>query len=479
MNERQRRRTMILSIRDGSAWTVMEKFATEYLAAFVVALGFVGQQLSMLLTIPLGATAVLQLVSQSLITRYGRLRVICDAVMFQTVTIALIIVSAFLVPFTSLLPVLIVLITVYYATNAVAGNAWISLMGDLVPERSRARFFAARSRVIESTGVLALVSAGIVVSVLEPRFGPIVAFSSLFLVALIARVISYHYLSQWYDPILEALPQEDRFSLFDFIGRFKTSNFTRYVFFNALFWLSVFVAEPFVAYYQLEVLGFSYIEYTAIKLVFIIAGIVSLKRLALVCDEYGNRFVFFASAFVIALSAGARGVLTSFGGFVLIELVSGIGWAAFNLSTVNFIFDSVASKKRTLVNSYIVTLRGTAILIGGSISAYALFVAQTIERSLPHNEYQLLFFLTAGMRIILVLIFLPLVREVRSSVRPSTRNLVHTHVGSKTKQAINLTLMDASNPFRYVKRRIERFEEDEVDEALDVDERSEPDDARS
>lgn len=467
MDERQKRRkTMLLSIRDGSAWTVMERTVTEYLGAFIVALGFAGQQLSLLMTLPQAITALVQMASQTLMNRYGRLKVLCDMVFLQAVSVALIVLSGLFVPFDSLLIVLTILITAYYTTGAIGGNAWVSLMGDTIPEKARSKFFSVRTRVSSITGILALIGAGVIIFYVDPIYGSIAAFSILFAVGMLARFLSYHYLKQSYDPGFEQLPRSEQFTLLQFVARFKSSNFSRYALFMGLFWLAIFISAPFIVYYQLEVLGFNYIQFTALKLGFIITSIFSLKYLARLCDQYGNRTIFFMSGLGIAFYVSAFGVFETFISWLILDSIGGILWAAFNLSTANYLFDAVSSKKRALVNGYLTALRGAGILIGGALSAYAFTLAVDLEPYFAQNEYQLIFLTTGAMRVILVLAFLPLVKEVREVASPSIRNLVFAEVGTGLRFAAHTTFSTAMKPLKFAKSRIERFEEKELEEAL-------------
>lgn len=463
-----RRRTLLLSIRDGSAWTTMEKFATEYLSAFVVALGFVGDQLSYLLTLPQAITALVQMGSQELIARFGRLRVLADGVFAQAVSLALIIAAGVATAEHALslqtsLWVLVALFSAYYAAAAIAGNAWVSLMGDTIPERARARYFGMRTRVNSITAVAALIGAGAIVQ--YSTLG-VFAFFVLFGIGVLARLYSFSLVSRSYDPGGEQLPRTESFTLLQFVRKFRTSNFVRYASFSALFWLAIYLSAPFVAYYELEVLRFSYVQYTLLKIVFILGSIISLKYFARVCDEYGNRTVFFVSAFGIGLYIAGYGTFTHFAAFVVMDSIGGILWAAFNLATANYLFDAVSSRKRALVNGYVTALRGAGILVGGVASAALFGLATVLAPGIGRDAYQLIFLTSGALRVLLVVGFVWLVREVRP-VRPaSIRDLVFIQVGSGFKTAAHTVFSSATAPIRFAKRRLEEFEERELDEAL-------------
>ena len=141
----KKRKSLKVALRDGSAFTVMDYFGTAYFEAFVVALGFAAQQVAYILTIPQFITSLSQLASQRLIRRFGRFRVLTDAVFFQAITIILLV---FLGIWTQSIILIILFLSLFYALGAIGGNAWVSVMGDLVPERIRGRYFSIRARIM-------------------------------------------------------------------------------------------------------------------------------------------------------------------------------------------------------------------------------------------------------------------------------------------------------------------------------------------
>ena len=56
---------------------------------------------------------------------------------------------------------------IYFSGANLAAPQWGSLMGDLVPERRRGRFFARRTRLSSVAGFLALVLAGVVLDLFD------------------------------------------------------------------------------------------------------------------------------------------------------------------------------------------------------------------------------------------------------------------------------------------------------------------------
>lgn len=469
MDERQKRRkTMLLSIRDGSTWTVMEKFATEYLEAFIIALGFAGQQLSFLITLPQAITAIVQMMSQKLIARYGRLSVVANAVLAQTIILALII-SAGVATATGVvglfwaLPIFVVLFSAFHSAAAIAGNAWVSLMGDVIPDKSRSKFFGMRTRVNSITAIAALLGAG---AIIQYSTLGIFSFFVLFGVGVIARLYSYSLMRQSHDPGGEILSREESFTLISFLARFRKSNFVRYALFLGTFWLAIFISAPFVTYYLLEVLAFTYVQYTILKIAFIIGSIASLHFIPSICDEYGNRKVFFLAAFGIGLYIAAYGVFSTFWAFLILDAIGGTLWAAFNLATANYLFDAVTSKKRALVNGYVTALRGAGILVGGTLSAAVFTWAAYIAPNLSVNTYQIIFWISGALRILLVIGFFFAVKEVRQVRSALLRDLVFVQAGTGLKNAAHLAFSTATKPIVIARKRLEKFEENELDRAL-------------
>ena len=158
--------------------------------------------------------------------------------------------------------ILVVCVTVYYAGANLATPLWISLMGDLVPERKRGRFFGRRTRLATMTAFVSLVASGVVLHQFDAAGWTVFGFLAIFVVAAIARGVSVYHLSRMHEPgeAYASRPQPpQRISL-----RLLRHSHARYfTLFLAAMQGAAAVAAPFFSVYMLRDLQFSYLQFMA------------------------------------------------------------------------------------------------------------------------------------------------------------------------------------------------------------------------
>jgi MFS family permease len=125
-------------------------------------------------------------------------------------------------------------------------------------------------------------------------------------------------------------------------------------------------------------------------------------------DQYGTRKVLSLSGFIMP----AVPLLWIFSGnlyyLILIQVLSGFIWAGFELSALNFIFDTTTPQKRATAIAYYNVLNGICIFAGSM--AGALLVKYN---SLFWTKYFLVFIVSGVLRYIASFIFVPRLKEVR------------------------------------------------------------------
>ncbi len=87
-------------------------------------------------------------------------------------------------------PILLITLTLYYGANHFANPPWHSLMGDLVPEDMRGRYFGARSRLMNLASFRVLASAVLVLRFAKSHGHTEIGFMAIFAIALLARLLS-------------------------------------------------------------------------------------------------------------------------------------------------------------------------------------------------------------------------------------------------------------------------------------------------
>ena len=145
------RRSLKLSILDGSAFGAMLGLTQNYVTPFALALQATTAQIGLLTSFPSLATALSQLAAPNLSEKVGsRKGLILPTVLMH----ALMWVPVMLLPFVihhSEVWWLIGIVTVGGVFGAIANPAWASMMADLVPVHLRGKYFGLRGRSQESS----------------------------------------------------------------------------------------------------------------------------------------------------------------------------------------------------------------------------------------------------------------------------------------------------------------------------------------
>ena len=414
-------RSLKHSVRDGVSYAVMTGSGEIYFAAYALALKAITPQIAFLAAVPPLLGSFTQLFSAWLGSRGVRRRpIILTGVTLQILIWLPIILLPLLFP-EQAVTLLIVSVMLYFAAANLASPQWSSLMGDLVPERRRGRFFAARTRLMNLTAFLALVGAGLVLHFFQGRGQPYRGFALVFSVALLARLYSLYQLSRMDEPA----PGEARLAPVltrDLLARVRRSQFARFSVFFAFMNLAVFVAAPFFTVYMLRDLGFSYLEYTASTAMSVLAQFLTLTKWGRISDAFGNRVILAATGVVLPVLPLLWLVSTNFWYILAIQMFGGLIWAGFALSAGNFLYDAVPPPRRAQYSAIHSVLASFGVfagaLAGGLLAPYLPRATELFGLSIDwvSNLYWVFLF-SALARAVVALLFIPHLREVRAVPR--------------------------------------------------------------
>jgi MFS family permease len=263
----------------------------------------------------------------------------------------------------------------FTAAGAVIMPAWGSLMADLVQEDKRGEYFGWRSKTLGMITVLATFSAGFILHRAE-KTNALAGFAAVFALAFVFRLVSWHYMNKMHEPAL-ARKEEDYFSLRDFVSRYQTSNFLRFVVYVSLLKFTVYVASPFFAVLMLKNLGFGYMAFTLVTLSATLAAIASIRRWGRHADRVGNLKVVRSTSMLVALIPLFWLVNQNPVYLFFVQAFSGFAWAGFNLSASNFIYDASSPGKRTRCIAYFNFFSGVSMSLGALFGGWLAMVLPT------------------------------------------------------------------------------------------------------
>jgi MFS family permease len=416
------------SVRDGAAYAAMSGSGETYFTAFAVFLKASTAQIGFLASVPPLLASFAQLLSAWLGHVSGnRKAIILTGASLQ----ALVWLPMALLPWMKTaypVEIFIGCVILYHAFGNLAAPQWSSLMGDLVKENQRGRFFARRTRISSMTSFVALVLAGSLLhyfdNIAATRAGYLMLFGSAFL----ARMVSVYYLAKMYDPPGHVAALEVPLAKPTLTGLLK-SQFAGFAMFFALIQLSVALASPFFSVYLLRDLGFSYMQFMALAAITVLMQFLTLQRWGQISDVFGNRIILRVCGSLIPFIPLLWLFSPDFYYLLVVQAFGGAVWAGFTLSASNFLYDLVPRNKRATYMAAHSVLASIGVFVGALTGGYLgtvlpqHYVLFGMEINLLSQLYNV-FILSFAMRLLISLRLLPKLKEVRRVKPVTVRRLV-------------------------------------------------------
>lgn len=316
------------------------------------------------------------------------------------------------------IPILVVCAILYFSGANIAVPQWGSMMGDLVAERRRGRFFGRRTRLCSITSFSALILAGIILDLFDRNAYTLTGYIVIFLAAIIARFVSVYHLSQMYDPPSHVAALESPFQT-GFWRRVQGSSFARFSIFFAAMQFSVAIASPFFVVYMFRDLHFTYLEFTINIATSVLVQFLALNRWGRISDAFGNRVILVVTGLTIPLFPLLWVFSSNYIYLLIVQAMAGMTWGGFSLGASNYIYDLVPPSKRTMYLAFHNVLTSTAVFSGALIGSY-LGTHLPSEMTLFGEHYEWLsalygvFIISASMRLIIAIVLLPRLKEMRA-----------------------------------------------------------------
>ncbi|MHB1586569.1 MAG: MFS transporter [Acidiferrobacteraceae bacterium] len=428
-----RERSLHHVVNEGVMFSVMSGFGDMYFSAYALFLKMTAAQIGFLSAIPALLGSSTQLLSAWIGQRTGhRKRIVLTGVTLQALMWLPIMVLPYLFPQDAGM-VIVLCIVLYYGGNNLAAPLWGSLLGDLVPEHRRGRYFGRRSRIMNFANFVALIAAGTVLNYWRSKSLAGIGFLIIFSVAMVARLSSAYQVSR----IIEPVPRRDqqhRRSLGQMLLDVRKTPFARFSIFMALVNFSASIAGPFFAIHMLRNLHFSYLEFMASTAVVVLMQFLFLSNWGRLADQYGNRRILSVTAFLVPILPAMWLFTHSFIGILLIQMLSGFSWSGFNLSASNYIYDAVTPDRRSTYVAVHNVIGSVATFCGAALGAHLSTMALAhlhflgLYLSFRHT-LPWLFLLSAIARFNTAIALVPLLPELRVVEHCSVPRLIWAATG--------------------------------------------------
>ncbi len=407
-----KQKTMKLSIAEGSSAVIASGIGDNYIVPFAVELNASTTQIGIMSSLTGFLSPIGQLIGAHVMENRSRKGIaVIGAFLQACMWVFVVALGGFLWGnvLVSLLPVLLILVWAgNIVTGAITGPPWFSLMGDIVPDDQRGRYFAKRNVVMNALAIAVILFLSILLQTLKDEVLTILGFIVIFLIAFGSRLMSSFLLSRHYYPPF-ALEKTEYVKLWDFLKDVPKSNFGHFVLLATLVNFGQMVAGPFFGVHMLENLNFSYETYITINISQTLAAIILYPFLGKFSDKYGNIRMLRIGACIVPILPIFWVFFTDPLNLIIFPQVLGsLGWTAFNLAASNFIYDSVPSHKRGFYVAYYNFLVGIGILGGGLTGSALITVFPDVMMS-----FKFVFLVSGAVRLAVVAIFLPKIKEVR------------------------------------------------------------------
>jgi len=426
-----------LSIKEGSLASVSSGLGLSYLSPFALALNATSSQVGILHAVISLLPSLIQLKAAALINKFSRKKIVMTSILITTLLWVPIILMGVLFYFgvPHIVWILIGFIGLFYIFSAVAHPAWFSWMGSLVPEDQRGGYFSKRNRVAGFFGIITMIAGALILDGFKKAGGfsgntlgyTLFGFGILFTLAAIVRFWSWGVLRKQYEPKL-TVRKKDGFSFWQFLKRAPETPFGRFVLFRGFFSLAIGIAVPFWAVYMLRDLGFSYIWYVAITVSGIIFQLMFLPVLGKFSDRFGNIKLTSVCSWLIFLIP----ILWLIPAIIKVDLsiklyllfvpaiISGFGWAGYNLAVNNYVYDAVGQEKRGFGVSYMNLIVGLGTFVGAGLGSLLAWINVSFM-----NPLLFIFVVSAFARFLAVAFGSSLLREVRHVKKFSSQYLIN------------------------------------------------------
>ncbi len=411
--KRFKNKSLKLSIKESIYVGVQTGFGIKYITPFALALKANNLEIGLISSFVGLISPLSQLYGSRLMEKKTRKQIITKFVLLQALMWIPIISLIFFFwrdAGKEFLPVALILFYVLLSIfGAISVPAWFSLMGDLVPSQKRGRFFSLRNKIYGTSFLIISVISAFILDYFKTKGIVLTGFLILFSVAMIARLICVKLLSQHYEPKLK-LKKGYYFSFMDFIKKGLKTNFGKFVIYVAIMHISIMIASPFFIVYMLKDLEFSYMQYIIVHMSSTVFNLLLIKKLGKFSDKYGNRALLRIGAVLIPLIPLLWILNQNMYYLIFVPgFIGGAGWAAFTLSSYNFIYDSVKPEHRGLCITYYNIFYGTGMFLGAIIGG---FLAQYLTISFM-NKFLFIFLISGGLRALSSIIFIPQIKEIR------------------------------------------------------------------
>jgi MFS family permease len=390
---------------EGLLSNASESFVGNFITPFALAYGATNGQVGALTSATNAASALGLLPGAKFEQRYGRRKwifLLCTGLLGRLLLLALVLLPL-LFSASMIVYGIIAVVVARGFLNQFCYPAWSSLVGDLVPEDIRGRYFGSRNIAV---GIAALICNPIAGQVI--RFGGIYGYQISFGLALLFGFVATLAFSRIREPKRpEAVPipkQQPLGSLSTGPSVWDSPRFLSFTALAFLWHLSLQAAGPFFAVYQMRNLGATVAHIGLISSVGALASMAGHRIWGVQNDRRGPSWVMAATGLFIPIVPVMWIFVPNWWYLPLIEVFSSFLWAGYWLSNFNLLLELSPSNRRPHFVAVYQSVVSVASFVGPVLGGILVNVV-TIKG---------LFWFSAGGRMTVSLLFVFLIARIQA-----------------------------------------------------------------
>lgn len=386
------KRNLHASCGDAGFFGVMVGLGETYLPAFALVIGLGEVIAGLVASVPLIAGGIVQLASPRAVRLLGshkRWVVLCAAL--QALTFVPLAIAAIQGQISGW--ALLAISGIYWGAGMSTGPAWNTWMATLVPSKIRAGFFAGRTRLNQATVLGGFLIGGLLLQLATSTGHVLLAFSALFVIAGLCRAVSSWFLLRHTEPI-PIPPNMRTFPLAALFGKVFRGSEGSLLIYLILVQAAAYVAGPYFAPYMITNLEMSYLEYVLLIATAFAGKVIALPLWGRFAVRYGVHRLLWVGGIGIVPIAALWVVSTNSYYLAVIQVFSGIVWAAYELAVMLVYFESIRDDERTSVLTMFNLATAAAMVVGSLLGGAFLKWFGT-----SREAYYILFALSSAARL--------------------------------------------------------------------------------
>ena len=369
------RRNLTLYFYDGFFAASSDKIILTYITIYLLALGATRQQIGLLSSLSNLTAAFLLFPAALLVERTGKRQKItlASAAGSRLAVLMMALLPFFIMPGTSLVWVILALALLREAFNNTGFPGWMALTGDIVPLEGRGRYFGTRNFIMGVSGIIAALLIGEFIT----QVGEPLGYQIAFILAVLFGAISMTFFARIQDPHQEPDANQQvqgnvRMILSSLKGQ---KQFILFCVFTAIWNFSINIAGPFFSVYMVDTLAFNAAMIGVITVSNTVANLVIQRQIGALADRWGNRNVAVVFLLIIPFLPLLWGLwVRQYWQAILMHILAGLFWGAFNLANFNNLLLQTPEKQRARFSAFyqiVVTLS-----LAGGAALGSILIAQ-------------------------------------------------------------------------------------------------------